>query len=73
MNTTNFKQMKENDLDQINGGLLITGTMVATGIGAGATFGLATGGWTAASGAFVGAHVGTIAGSLICIGGMLGN
>ena len=69
MNTTNFKQMKENDLDQINGGLLITGTMVATGIGAGATFGLATGGWTAAPVAFVG----TIAGSLICIGGMLGN
>ena len=44
-----------------------------TGIGAGATFGLAAGGWTAAPGAFVGAHVGTIAGSLICIGGMLGN
>ena len=43
------------------------------GIGSGATFGLATGGWTAASGAFVGAHVGTIARSLICIGGMLGN
>lgn len=33
MNTTKFKQMKENDLDQINGGLLITGTMVAIGIG----------------------------------------
>ena len=31
MNTTKFKQMSENGLDQINGGLLITGTIVATG------------------------------------------
>lgn len=28
MNTTKFKQMRENDLDQINGGLLITGTII---------------------------------------------
>ena len=33
MNTTKFKQLKDVDLDQINGGLLITGTMIATGIG----------------------------------------
>lgn len=33
MNTTKFKQMSENGLDQINGGLLITGTMIATGNG----------------------------------------
>ena len=33
MNATKFKQMRENDLDQINGGLLITGTMVATANG----------------------------------------
>nr|WP_248628849.1 hypothetical protein [Enterococcus cecorum] len=33
MNTTKFKQMSENGLDQINGGVLITGTMIATGNG----------------------------------------
>ena len=49
------------------------GKSALAGISAGATFGLATGGWTAAPWAFVGAHVATIAGSLICIGGMLGN
>lgn len=75
----NYQVLTTKQMEKVAGGytskqcLKDIGKSALAGIGAGAIFGLATGGWTAAPGAFVGAHVGTIAGSLICIGGMLGN
>lgn len=45
----------------------------ALGAGSGFIGGMATLGVTSIPGAFVGAHVGAIAGGLTCVGGMIGN